>query len=77
METTLRRGTSAQARHLRANVPVAMGRLVFAPEIRSFLELYRRITIELGCSDRTVDLVHEGVDCALRGGSLPDSGLVA
>jgi LysR family transcriptional regulator for bpeEF and oprC len=50
---------------------------VFAPEIRSFLERYPRITLELGCTDRTVDLVQAGVDCALRGGELPDSGLSA
>ena len=69
-EAMLRKGTSAPAGHLRVNVPVAMGRLVFAPEIRSFLERHPRITLELGCSDRAVDLVGEGADCALRGGVL-------
>ena len=59
------------------NVPVAMSRLVFAPEMRGFLERHPRLTIELGCSDRAVDLVQEGVDCALRGGVLPDSQLSA
>lgn len=76
-ETLLREGASAAAGHLRVNVPVAMGRLVFAPEIRHFLQRYPRITIELGCTDRAVDLVPEGVDCALRGGQLPDSSLTA
>jgi LysR family transcriptional regulator for bpeEF and oprC len=76
-EAMLRKGTSAPAGHLRVNVPVAMGRLVFAPEIRGFLERHPRITLELGCSDRAVDLVGEGVDCALRGGVLPDSQLSA
>ena len=77
VETHLRKGTSAPAGHLRVDVPVAMGRLVFAPEIRHFLERYPKITLELGCSDRAVDLVQEGVDCALRGGPLPDSRLAA
>jgi LysR family transcriptional regulator for bpeEF and oprC len=77
VETQLRKGTSAPAGHLRVNVPVAMGRLVFAPEIRSFLDRYPKITLELGCSDRAVDLIREGVDCALRGGTLPDSRLAA
>lgn len=31
----------------------------------------------LGVTDRTVDLVAEGVDCVLRIGELPDSSLVA
>ena len=73
----MRKGTSAPAGHLRVDVPVAMGRLVFAPEIRGFLERYPKITMELGCTDRTIDLVHEGVDCALRGGHLADSRLSA
>ncbi len=77
METQLRKGTSAPAGHLRVDVPVAMGRLVFAPEIRGFLERYPKITLELGCTDRAVDLVQAGVDCALRGGPLPDSRLSA
>lgn len=77
VETLLRKGTSAPAGHLRVDVPVAMGRLVFAPEIRDFLGRYPKITIELGCTDRAVDLVQEGVDCALRGGQLPDSRLWA
>jgi LysR family transcriptional regulator for bpeEF and oprC len=77
VESMMRQGTSAPAGHLRVDVPVALGRLVFAPEIRGFLERYPKITIEPGCNDRAVDLVQEGVDCALRGGQLPDSQLSA
>lgn len=77
VESQLCRGTSAPAGHLRIDLPTAMGRLVFAPEIRGFLERHPKITIELGCTDRVVDLVQEGVDCALRGGQLPDSRLSA
>ncbi len=77
MEAGLRKGTAAAEGHLRVNVPVAMGRLVFAPEIGDFLERHPRVSIELGCTDRSVDLVQEGVDCALRGGHLPDSRLSA
>ncbi len=77
MESKMRKGASAPAGHLRVDVPVAMGRLVFAPEIRGFLERYPKISLELGCTDRTVDLVQAGVDCALRGGELPDSRLSA
>lgn len=76
-EAELRNDTSAAAGHLRVDVPVAMGRLVFVPEVRAFLERHPRITLELGCTDRVVDLVREGVDCALRGGELPDSRLSA
>jgi len=77
IESQLRKGASAPAGHLRVDVPVAMGRLIVAPEIRGFLERYPKITMELGCTDRTVDLVQAGVECALRGGQLPDSRLSA
>ena len=77
MEAQLRKGAGAPAGHLRVDVPVAMGRLVFVPEIRGFLERHPKVTLELGCTDRVVDLVQEGVDCAVRGGDLPDSRLSA
>jgi LysR family transcriptional regulator for bpeEF and oprC len=77
MEAVLRGRVGTAEGHLRVNVPVAMGRLVFAPAVRDFLERHPRVSLELGCTDRTVDLVKEGVDCALRGGRLPDSGLSA
>jgi len=76
-EAMLRKGGSTAAGHLRVDVPVAMGRLVFAPEIRAFLERYPKITLELGCTDRSTDLVKDGVDIALRGGALPESSLAA
>lgn len=74
-EARLRADSVAAAGHLRVDVPVAMARLVFVPELRTFLDRHPRITLELGCTDRVVDLVQEGVDCALRGGELPDSRL--
>ena len=76
-EALLRSGAGAPSGQLRVNVPVAMGRLVFAPEMRAFLERHPRLSVELGCSDCAVDLVREGVDVALRGGDLPDSQLAA
>jgi LysR family transcriptional regulator for bpeEF and oprC len=31
----------------------------------------------MGCTDRPVDLVHEGIDCVIRGGEINDESLVA
>lgn len=76
-ESMLRNATGSASGRLRVEVPVAIGRLVLVPEIRRFLDRHPRIVLELGCTDRTVDLVKEGVDCALRGGELPDSTLVS
>lgn len=76
VEAELRGARQSPVGHLRVQVPVALGRLVLMPAVRGFLERHPRLSLELGCSDRTVDLVREGVDCAIRGGELPDSSLV-
>jgi LysR family transcriptional regulator for bpeEF and oprC len=76
-EAQLRKDSAAAAGHLRVDVPVAVGRMIFVPEVRAFLDRHPRLTLELGCTDRVVDLVQEGVDCALRGGELADSRLSA
>ncbi|MCL7715756.1 LysR family transcriptional regulator [Stenotrophomonas mori] len=58
---------------LRVDVPGRIGRLIVAPALPGFLAAHPGIDIELGMTDRTVDLVEDGVDCALRVGPLPDS----
>ncbi len=62
---------------VRADVPAAAGRHVIAPALPGFLERYPDLTVELGSTDRPVDLLGEGVDVALRGGEIHDEGLVA
>lgn len=76
-EAAMRQRGQAASGHLRVNVPVALGRLVFAPALRDFLDHHPRLTLDLGCADQAVDLVRDGIDCAVRGGPLPDSGLTA
>jgi LysR family transcriptional regulator for bpeEF and oprC len=62
---------------LRVEVPAAAGRHVLAPALPDFLARYPEITVELGSSDRPVDLLVEGVDCVIRGGRVHDEQLVA
>jgi LysR family transcriptional regulator for bpeEF and oprC len=47
------------------------------PHLGDFCSRYPDLELEIGTSDRLVDLVREGVDCVLRGGEPRDSGLVA
>ncbi len=62
---------------LRVNLPGRPARLLIIPALRAFCDQYPELDLEIGVSDRPVDLIQEGVDCALRVGPLPDSGLVA
>lgn len=75
-ERALRPLRSTVRGHLRVESPVALGRLVIAPALPQFLAQHPGLTVELGCVDGRVDLIRQGVDCAVRSGALPDSTLV-
>lgn len=70
---THRRGVSGR---LNVDVPSRIARRLIAPSLPGFLRRYPRLHLGLGSTDRAVDLVHDGVDCAVRVGSLHDSSLV-
>jgi DNA-binding transcriptional LysR family regulator len=44
---------------------------------RGFLAQHPEVSVSLNLSDRVVDIVNEGFDCAVRVGDLPDSSLVS
>ncbi|MBL8510925.1 MAG: LysR family transcriptional regulator [Betaproteobacteria bacterium] len=62
---------------IRVDVPASAGRHLIAPALPDFLRRYPDITVDLGCTDRPVDLIAEGVDCVIRGGNIFDESLVA
>lgn len=53
------------------------GPLVVDGWIAAFLKSAPKVTIEAEYTNRMVDIIHEGVDVAIRVGTLPDSGLSA
>lgn len=62
---------------LRVDISSSLAQSVIIPALPGFLDRYPDITVELACGDREADLIEEGVDCAIRFGQLPDSGLIA
>lgn len=62
--------------HLRLTAPAGFGRLHIAPIVAQFMRSHSRATVSLDLTDRLVDLVGEGYDCALRFGEQADSSLV-
>ena len=62
---------------LRLTAPVDFGIAYLAEIIREFTELYPEVRVDIELTGRTVDLVAEGFDLALRAGTLQDSSLVA
>jgi LysR family transcriptional regulator, regulator for bpeEF and oprC len=74
--SVMRAGVAPRGR-LRIDVPAAAGRHLLAPALPDFFARYPDISMEIGSTDRPVDLVMEGVDCVIRGGTLHDESLVA
>ncbi|MEZ4442376.1 MAG: LysR family transcriptional regulator [Polyangiaceae bacterium] len=62
------------AGRLRVSVPVVFGQRFVTPHLADFLGRHPKLEIELGFTDRYVDLVSEGVDVALRVGRPVDVG---
>ncbi|GHG84048.1 LysR family transcriptional regulator [Comamonas sp. JC664] len=60
---------------LRVTTPLTFS--FIGPLLARFLEQYPEVQLELVCSDRTVDLMAEGFDVAVRAGRLADSSLMA
>jgi LysR family transcriptional regulator, regulator for bpeEF and oprC len=77
IEDALAGQTRAPQGRVRVDVPAAAGRHVLAPALPDFCARYPGITVEIGSTDRPVDLIAEGVDCVIRGGAVHDETLVA
>lgn len=65
------------AGRVRLSVPTTYGHYRLPRLLARFARLHPRVQVELNITNRTVDLVAEGFDLAIRLGHLPDSGLVA
>jgi DNA-binding transcriptional LysR family regulator len=62
---------------LRITTPPDLGYSLLPPIIRTYLRTYPKMRAELLLTNRVVDLVGEGVDLAIRVGTLKDSSLIA
>lgn len=62
---------------LRIAMPLSFGPTHFAPVLAEMARRHAQLHIHTVYSDRFVDLVSEGFDCAIRLGHLPDSNLIA
>ncbi len=76
-EASVSAGGVKASGHLRITAPGGFGRRHVAPLVPAFLALHPDVSLSLNLSDRVVDLVNEGYDCAVRVGDLPDSSLVS
>lgn len=63
--------------HLRISAPTTLGVKRLTSSIARFANAYPAVTLELNLSDRSVDLISEGYDLAIRVAELRPSSLIA
>ena len=76
-EASVSEGGVKASGHLRITAPAGFGRRHVAPLVPAFIAQHPDVSLSLNLSDRVVDIVNEGFDCAVRVGDLPDSSLVS
>ncbi|EPY5333519.1 LysR substrate-binding domain-containing protein [Klebsiella pneumoniae] len=76
-ENSLSSATMTPRGRLRVDVPSPLARLILVPALPAFHARYPDIQIDMGVSDREVDLIGDNVDCVLRGGQITDQSLIA
>lgn len=76
-EALFRRGAGGLVGKVKIDMPGRIGRLIVAPALPEFLAAHPQIEVELGVTDRAVNLVEENVDGVLRVGPLADSAMIA
>ena len=76
-ETSLSGAAAAPRGRLRVDVPSPLARLVLIPALPDFHAQYPDIQLDMGVSDRIVNIIGENVDCVVRGGELTDQSLMA
>ena len=76
-EASVSAGGVKASGHLRVTAPAGFGRRHVAPLVPAFIAQHPDVSLSLNLSDRVVDIVNEGFDCAVRVGDLPDSSLVS
>lgn len=76
-ESVLSHASAQPKGKLKVDVPSPLARMILMPALPAFHARYPDLQIDMGVSDRTIDLIGESVDCVIRGGELRDLSLRA
>jgi LysR family transcriptional regulator, regulator for bpeEF and oprC len=77
IEASLSNAQANPSGRLRVDVGTSVARLILIPALPDFFRRYPDIQLDLGVTDRPVDLMADNVDVVLRGGELTEQSLVA
>ncbi len=77
IDTGFNAARSTPRGQLRVDIGGSTAREVLIPALPDFMARYPDIRLDLGVSDRSVDLISDNIDCVIRGGPLDNSSLIA
>lgn len=77
LEANMSRAKASPRGKLKVDIPSSLGLAVIIPALPDFYARYPDIQLELGVSDRPIDIIAENVDCVVRAGEITDPSLVA
>jgi len=77
MDASAARARAQPRGRIRVDIGSVLANMILIPALPSFRARYPELHVDLGVSDRPIDLIGEGVDCVIRGGELADTSLVA
>jgi DNA-binding transcriptional LysR family regulator len=75
LDSRVRLGAQSLSGPVRLSAPVDLGQARIVPIVDRFLDEHREVSVELNLTDGFVDLVSQGLDFAVRYGTLADSSL--
>jgi DNA-binding transcriptional LysR family regulator len=76
-QTMFQQGGEALRGRVRIDMSTGIARHAVIPRLPELLKLHPLLELELSGTERFVDVVREGFDCVVRGGTVTDAGLVA
>jgi len=77
LNAIIRDASQAPRGRLRLTAPLTFGAMEIAPALNAFASRFPEIELDVGFSDRVVNLVDEGFDMAVRVGRPGDSSMIA
>jgi DNA-binding transcriptional LysR family regulator len=77
LDATVKLRSSEPSGRLRLTAPLSFGTAQLVPLLLDFMALHPRIDLDVGFSDRAVNLIDEGYDAAVRIGTVTDPTLIA
>lgn len=77
IEASMTNAQASPSGRLRVDVGTSVAQQIIIPALDDFYRRFPDIQLDLGVTDRPVDLITDNVDCVIRGGDLLEQSLVA